>query len=140
MIEERLIKRKLTKLKEYLKELQPFVEILLRDYISEYKNKRTVERDIQLIVECACDINNHILMETQERPPKDYYSSFTDLSKIKVLPQKFASTIIETAGLRNRLVHEYEEIKDNIVYENIGNVLRLYKKYADYIIKYLEKI
>jgi len=140
MIEERLIKRKLTKLKEYLKELQPFVEILLRDYISEYKNKRTVERDIQLIVECACDINNHILMETQERPPKDYYSSFTDLSKIKVLPQKFASTIAETAGLRNRLVHEYEEIKDNIVYENIGNVLRLYKKYADYIIKYLEKI
>jgi len=140
MIEERLIKRKLTKLKEYLKELQPFVEILLRDYISEYKNKRTVERDIQLIVECACDINNHILMETQERPPKDYYSSFTDLSKIKVLPQKFASTIAETAGLRNRLVHEYEEIKDNIVYENIGNVLRLYKKYTDYIIKYLEKI
>ncbi len=140
MIEERLIKRKLTKLKEYLKELQPFAEIALQDYISDYKNKRTVERDIQLIVECACDINNHILMETQERPPKDYYSSFTDLSKIKVLPQKFTSAIAETAGLRNRLVHEYEEIKDNIVYENIGNILRLYKEYTDYIIKYLEKI
>jgi len=140
MIEKRLIKRKLIKLKEYLKELQPFSEISPQDYVSDYKNKRTVERDIQLIVECACDINNHILVETQERPPKDYYSSFTDLLKIKVLPQKFASTIAETAGLRNRLVHEYEEIKDNIVYENITNVLRLYKKYIHYIIKYLEKI
>jgi len=140
MIEKRLIKRKLIKLKEYLKELRPFSEISPQDYVSDYKNKRTVERDIQLIVECACDINNHILVETQERPPKDYYSSFTDLLKIKVLPQKFASTIAETAGLQNRLVHEYEEIKDNIVYENIANVLRLYKKYIHYIIKYLEKI
>lgn len=140
MIEKRLIKRKLTKLKEYLKELRPFSEISLQDYVGDYKNKRTVERDIQLIVECACDINNHILVETQERPPQDYYSSFTDLSKFKVLPQNFASTLAETAGLRNRLVHEYEEIKDKIVYENIRNVLRLYKKYMDHIIKYLEKI
>jgi len=140
MIEKRLIKRKLIKLKEYLKELRPFSEISPQDYVSDYKNKRTVERDIQLIVECACDINNHILVETQEKPPKDYYSSFTDLLKIKVLPQNFASTLAETAGLQNRLVHEYEEIKDNIVYENIANVLRLYKKYIHYIIKYLEKI
>ncbi len=92
-----------------------------------------------MIVECACDINNHILVETQEKPPKDYYSSFTDFSKFRVIPQNFASTLAETAGLRNRLVHEYEEIKDNIVYENIENVLRHYKKYIDYIIKYLEK-
>lgn len=46
----------------------------------------------------------------------------------------------ETAGLRNRLVHEYEEIKDAIVYRNIKKVLSLYQEYTGYIIKYLTKI
>ncbi len=35
MIEKRLIKRKLTRLKEYLKELQPFTEVSLQDYVSD---------------------------------------------------------------------------------------------------------
>lgn len=140
MIEKRLLKRKLSNLKEYLKELEPFEKISLQYYLNDYKNKRTVERDIQLIVECATDINNHILIETQENPPKDYYSSFTELVKINVLPHNFASSIAETAGLRNRLVHEYEEIKDSIVYRNIEKVLRLYQEYIKYIMNYLTKI
>ena len=140
MINKRLLKRKLSKLKEYLRELQPFAKISLQDYLDDYKNKRTVERDIQLIVECATDINNHILVETQETPPKDYFTSFTELTKLRILPHKFALSIAETAGLRNRLVHEYEEIKDKIVYINIKKVLSLYQEYMEHIIKYLTKI
>jgi len=137
MIEKRLLKRKLSKLREYLEELQPFVKISLQDYLNDYKNKRTVERDIQLIVECATDINTHILVETKESSPKDYYSSFTELAKLHVLSHNFALSIAETAGLRNRLVHEYEEIKDAIVYRNIKKVLSLYQEYIEHVIKYL---
>ena len=140
MIDKRILKRKLSKLREYLRELQPFIKISLQDYLNDYKNKRTVERDIQLIVECATDINSHILVETQENPPKDYYVSFTELTKLHVLPHNFALSIAETAGLRNRLVHEYEEIKDKIVYRNIEKVLSLYQEYIEHILKYLKKI
>ena len=140
MIDKRLLKRKLSKLKEYLKELQPFTKISLQDYLDDYKNKRTVERDIQLIVECATDINTHLLVETQETPPKDYYTSFIELAKLHILPHKFTLSIAETAGLRNRLVHEYEDIKDKIVYSNIKKVLSLYQEYMEHIIKYLTKI
>jgi len=140
MLEKRLLKRKLSKLREYLGELKPFDEISLDNYLNDYKNKRTVERVIQLIVECATDINTHIIVETQERPPKDYYSSFAELAKLHALPRKFAISIAGTAGLRNRLVHEYEEIKDAIVHKNIKKVLQLYNEYIEHIIKYLSTI
>ena len=140
MIDKRLLKRKLSKLREYLKELQPFIRISLQDYLNDYKNKRTVERDIQLIVECATDINSHILVETKEIPPRDYYTSFTELTKLHVLPHEFGLSLAETAGLRNRIVREYEEIKDEIVYGNIEKVLNLYQKYIELILKYLTKI
>jgi len=42
MIEKRLIKRKLSKLREYLTELQPFVNISFEDYISYKINNRDI--------------------------------------------------------------------------------------------------
>lgn len=38
-----------------------------------------------------------------------------------------------------RSSHKNDRNKTNVVYENIEKVLTLYKKYIDYILKYLEK-
>jgi len=42
--------------------------------------------------------------------------------------------------LRNRLVHEYEEIDDEIVYNSIQKTIANYKKYIKKIESYLKKI
>jgi uncharacterized protein YutE (UPF0331/DUF86 family) len=45
----------------------------------------------------------------------------------------FAASIAPSTGLRNRLVHEYEEINDEIVFNSIGKVLDMYKNYLKLI-------
>jgi uncharacterized protein YutE (UPF0331/DUF86 family) len=47
------------------------------------------------------------------------YQSFLQLGKLNVLPADLAHRIASCAGLRNRIVHEYDEIDPRKVYEGL---------------------
>lgn len=132
-----LINRKLRKLASYLEELKPIGEKSFDEYKKDYFVKRTTERCIQLIVECATDINAQILVGVGT-PPADYYESFIKVGEIGVIPEDFAAKLAPSAGLRNRLVHEYEEIKNKIVYISINETVSQFTKYMEYVTAYLQ--
>lgn len=69
------------------------------------------------------DINYHIGTGSGRPPPKDYYDSFTELGKMGILDAMFASRVASAAGLRNRIVHEYEEIDPAKVFEGMRAAL-----------------
>ena len=60
-------------------------------------------------------------------PASDYFNSFINLIELEVLNEDFANEIAPSTGLRNRLVHEYERINDEIVYNNIDKTISYYK-------------
>ena len=138
MLDNIVICKKLGILIEYYKEFNQLTETLtLETYNKNIMVKRSVEREIQLIVESATDINNMILKKIDRSPSKDYYNSFIDLAENNVVNMDFALKIAPSTGLRNILIHEYEKIDDKIVYNSIKNVKMLYLKYIDIISKYL---
>ena len=138
MLDNIVICKKLGILIEYYKEFNQLTETLtLETYNKNIMVKRSVEREIQLIVEIATDINNMILKKIDRSPSKDYYNSFIDLAENNVVNMDFALKIAPSTGLRNILIHEYEKIDDKIVYNSLKNVKMLYLKYIDIISKYL---
>lgn len=138
VLDEEMVRRKLVKLKQYIDELEICKGLTLPEYKKDIPKKRLAERDIQLIVECASDINCHILVEKGQPPPKDYHSSLAKLTELEIYPEEFAGKITPSAGLRNRLIHEYEEIEDEIVHKNVPVIIKTYKRYVVYVEKYLE--
>lgn len=139
MLNKILIKKKIIQIDQYLKELQPLTKLSLRQFLSDYKIYRTTERNLQLIVDTAVDINNHLIIESQSPPADDYYQSFTKLAELKILPSAFASRIAKSTGLRNRLVHGYENIDLARIYKDLKSDLADYRKYNGYILKCLKK-
>ncbi|MFN2341136.1 MAG: DUF86 domain-containing protein [Halanaerobium sp.] len=135
-----IVRRKLNKMIEYLGQLEEVNQYTLENYLDNFFVKRTAERLIQLVVETATDINGHLIVSSGHKPPADYYTSFVKLSDCQILDKKFAKEIAPSAGLRNRLVHEYEEIDDQIVYKSIQKTIKSYKKYIKEIENYLRKI
>jgi len=125
---------------EYLGQLEEVNQYTMENYLDNFFVKRTAERLIQLIVETATDINGHLIVSSGHKPPADYYTSFIKLSDCQIVDQKFAKKIAPSAGLRNRLVHEYEEIDDQIVYKSIQKTINSYKKYIRKIESYLKNI
>ena len=76
------------------------------DHLLLYKFADGLERIIGRII----DINFHLITAGGGAPPSDYYASFVELGRLGVLEPAFAQRLAPSAGLRNRLVHEYDEV------------------------------
>lgn len=135
-----VIRRKLVRLTEFTKELKPLVDYTYEQYIGNYFIKRTGERLIQLIIENMVDINSVIISEKNLPPPKDYYSSFELLGSVNVLPSDFANNLAPCTEMRNRLVHEYDRIDDQIIFDSIPKLLGMVDQYIAYIYEFLKAV
>lgn len=97
-----------------------------------------VERYIERIVGRMVDINYHLLTALGEPPPRDYFSSFIALSKVGVLPVPFAREIAPAVGLRNRIVHEYDEVEPTRVHEALASLLGDVPRYLAHVQAFLD--
>jgi len=123
----------------YLDKLKPIAGHTYEEYLADFYLKTSAERLIQLIVECASDINNHVIVEMGERPPEDYTSSFIKASEAGLLTSELANKLKGSGGMRNILVHEYIDIDDEKVYRALHAALSDFKEYMRQVDTFLEK-
>lgn len=116
-VDPEVVRSRLASLIEYLHELENLQNISFEAYRSGFRNKRSVERLLQLIVEAACDVNAHVVVKTNKKPPADHHHSFLRLAELGILGKELSNDLARSVGLRNRLVHEYDSIDDRIVFE-----------------------
>lgn len=73
-----------------------------------------LERLLELIVQVAVDILSHLLAERRVSP-ESYRATFELAGEHELLPTDLAGRLARAAGLRNILVHLYEDIDYDIV-------------------------
>lgn len=81
-----------------------------------------MERLLELVVQVALDILSHLLAEDGVTPTS-YRQVFEEAGRHGVLPADLASRLSDSAGLRNILVHMYDEIDYAIVAASVGRAL-----------------
>jgi len=134
-----VILRKLKTIQKYLNVLKTKESLTQADYDSDLEQQIIVERSLHLLIESAVDINTHIVVTERKSPPETYRDSFIDLAKVGVISKELARELSPAAGLRNRLVHDYDDIDATIVRQSIMLALRLLPKYIEQIREYLQK-
>lgn len=137
MLDRLAIEAKLTLMADYLTELRQIGASSYREFRSDFKVKRATERLIQLVVECATDINGLLITGLGQTPPPDYYSSFVELGRLGVLSPDFADVLAPATAIRNRLVHEYDTIDERLVYSSVQPILDEFTHYVEQIHNYL---
>jgi len=139
-IDPELVEKKLESMQGYIKELEEVREISFEDYLNDHFKRRGIERLIQCIVECATDINSYLVSKMAKIAPADYFDSFLKAGEYNILPKEFSVQIAPSAGLRNRLVHEYDKIDDRIVHQSIKATLDQYSCYIKYVYDFIEAL
>lgn len=138
MLETTFLCAKIDVMRGYYSELIATTGVTTLDqYVESILIRRSTERIIQLIVECATDINCMILKGLGKPAPKDYFNSFIELGEAGVLDMDFVFSIAPSTGLRNILVHEYQKIDNRIVFQSIQSIKTLYASFMDQLIVYL---
>jgi uncharacterized protein YutE (UPF0331/DUF86 family) len=140
MIDFDLIRRKLSRLNMYLEKLKPVGAHSFEEYLADFYLKTSTERLIQMIVECAADINSHVVLESGERPPEDYSSSFVRAAEVGLITPELANRLKGSGGMRNIIVHDYMEIDDQKIYEVIPKAITDFKEYIRQVDQFLDRM
>jgi uncharacterized protein YutE (UPF0331/DUF86 family) len=134
-----IIQKKLEQMSLLLKELQELLEIPFSEFKSSFKNIRSAERNFQLIIELASDINAQIVTDLGAQTPDTYKESFKKMAELKILDEKSLPDFIKSSNLRNILTHEYDFDEDNFIFYKSAKIfVPLYEQYIRSIEKHTE--
>ncbi|MHA1490515.1 MAG: type VII toxin-antitoxin system HepT family RNase toxin [Promethearchaeota archaeon] len=143
-MEEDRIKRyneKLDYLNQTIENLTEWTENLdVIEFINnlELQKRYGIYHAFQISVEIITDIAAMIVKDIK-KIPKDDYSNIDIIKKNKIINPVLAAIISEANGLRNRIVHNYNGLDDNIVYARLGEFLKNVENFKEEIKKWLKK-
>jgi uncharacterized protein YutE (UPF0331/DUF86 family) len=141
MIDREFLVEKVNLITRDLKKLEVFSNLSI-DQISEDFIKFAALKNILMeTIGRAIDINEHLISELAGpdiEAPKTYRETFMLLGDLNILPKDFAEEISRSAGLRNVIVHEYNNLNKVIIYKKADDAISQYVQYCDYILKYLK--
>lgn len=138
-VDAALVRRKLATIARDLTDLAGLEGLTADAYRADRMRRKATERLVQEVVEAAVDTNVHLLRAAGRATPGDYFSSFMAAGEARILPDALARELAPSAGLRNRLVHEYDEIDDALVLAAAIKARRLYRDYVAAIEQYLRE-
>ena len=138
-VDAAIIRRKVGHITDALKALAPLGALSLDEYRQRFYERKAAERLLQEAIEAALDINAHLIAEQGGEVPEGYYGGFLRMGELGIVSPELAGSLAPSAGLRNRLVHEYEAIDDAKVLGAIATVLELYPRFVQSVEAYLAK-
>ena len=112
-----LVTRKLALIAADMTSIEQLLDRGREAYLSDRVAQAAAERHIQRVIGRMIDVNYHLVTAAGHMPPKDYHTSFVTLGDIGVVDRDFAARIARAAGLRNRLVHDYDDLDPQRVFD-----------------------
>ncbi len=129
-----LILKKMEQMKVLLSELSSLLDLPFSEFKKLFTNVRSAERNFQLIIELASDINTHLVVENGKETPDTYRESFRQMVELKILKEDHFKDFIKSSTLRNILIHEYDFDEDNFIfYKSAKEFIPLYEEYMNSI-------
>lgn len=130
--------KKMEEINGYLKETEELLMFSDQEILSDSGRLHIAERLLQLVVDAVIDINQHFIRELNLTLSEDFQSTFYTLGENNILPTDFAQKIAPVAGLRNRIVHRYEELNKTLFITSLRKNYEDFKSYLKYINNYLK--
>lgn len=116
-----VIAKKLVSMTTYLNDLLPHKNISFDEFMKKHYE---IERLLELLVMTASDIVFHLISSKGESIPASYKAAFLRAGELGLISSGLGKSLALGAGLRNILVHEYEEIDYNLVHQSIPTATR----------------
>lgn len=120
-----------------LKKLERFnkgIEILeeLKRYDKEYfivdlKTLSIAERNIQVCTEFLIDLSSYILSKLDIEIPETYKEIVEKIYVIKIIDDDLKDKLIDIVGLRNIIVHMYADVKAELIFDNLEEIIKILK-------------
>lgn len=130
---------KLERLDEYLGHLIEIQKVNKKSFLGDYHFHGLAERYLQLSIEILLDVGKLFIISENFRKPEDHQDIFVVLHERGILSEKLVERLIGIANFRNILVHDYEKIDREIVYQKLNKNLVDFQDFRKEILRFLKK-
>jgi uncharacterized protein YutE (UPF0331/DUF86 family) len=134
-----LVERKIALVLDDLEKIRKLAGLGLEVYLSDPVNEVLAERYLERVAGRVIDINFHLCTEVLAVTPRDYGESFVLMARTGIVTAEEARQYAGFAGLRNRLVHEYNGIDERLIYQALSRTLADLPHYLAAIRQYLDR-
>ena len=143
-MEEERIKRyndKLEYLNQTIKNLNDWTENLdSKEFIEslELQKQYGIYHAFQIGIEIITDLISMIVKDVK-LIPKDDYSNINIIKNKKIVNSDLAAKLREANGLRNRIVHDYNGLDNELAYNRLTNLLKYFQEFKVKTKEWLKK-
>jgi len=143
MEEERIMRYndKLEYLNQTIENLNNWTESIdLKEFIErlELQKQYGIYHAFQIGIEIITDLVSMIVKDVK-LIPKDDYSNINIIKNKKIISADLAVKLREANGLRNRIVHDYNGLDNEIAYNRLTNLLEYFQEFKVKAKEWLKK-
>lgn len=138
MVDEDRVLAKLGRLEGYVRRLEEKQDCTLEEYERDVDRRDVVERRFEKAIQASIDVASHVVAAEGLGQPESYGGLFEILGRERVISSETAERMVEMAGFRNVLAHEYADIVDERVYHHLQD-LEQFRKFAAEIQEFLDR-
>lgn len=129
-----IILKKLESLDEILTELQSLGKITTPQLQDDWRTKRAIERDLQVLVEIVIDICQRIISLSGQTPATTASEAVERCIKLGIISSY--EPYRRMVQFRNFIVHRYEQVDQEILIDIVNRRLSDFEKFRDEILAY----
>lgn len=139
MVDKNKINNLLSEFNTFLNELEEIKKLSKAQYFADRKNIYSLRYLFQVSVETCINISNHIISSHKLGVPNEYADIFRILNKEKIITETIKKQLIQMTRFRNRLVHVYWDIDDELIFNYLKEHLGDFYEFKKQILTYLSE-
>lgn len=128
-----VVERRLADIRLAVRRLDELGQIEVEHLNGDWRLRATVERVLTVLVEAAVKLNTHVVTSVLGQAPSDYRSSFLDAARAGAIDAELADQLAPSAGLRNILVHGYEEVDLTALAAGMSMAVSMFPRYVEQV-------
>ncbi|MBM3144847.1 MAG: DUF86 domain-containing protein [Chloroflexi bacterium] len=132
-----VIVRKLESLDIALGELRSLGKVSIQQLQEDWRTRRAIERDLQVLVEIVMDVCQRLLSISGQTPPTTGGEAIQRCIQLGALSEYDAYR--KMVQFRNFVVHRYERVDDDILVGMVNNHLGDFERFRTEILAYVKK-
>lgn len=133
-----LISERLNIIRSAVKRLRLLAQIPEKEFCGNEDYVDIAENRLRRALEALFDLGRHLVVKAGSGLPSDYRSVINLLSEGKVIPDQFASQISGMTGYRNRLIHDYNKVTPEELYQILQHRLPDFEQFCRHVAEYLQ--
>ncbi|MBV7276704.1 DUF86 domain-containing protein [Clostridiaceae bacterium UIB06] len=131
------IKQKIMFMQGNIDKLRKLQNISKDIFIEDFRNVDSAKYLLQVTIEAMLDISNHIIARNRWGKPETNKESFEILASKDIIEKKYIDVYFSMAKFRNRIVHMYFNVNDEMIYDITQNNLEDFEAFIKAIVRNL---